>query len=160
MLIMRCCRWDGRLRGWSMQAWHRDGCESCGQGQDASAWPCTYCTPPVLVPSNWKTRPSQHMSGVERAVNNNTTRNRGGFCHGDDQDQQQLSIGSSIRPGTTAPPAVLVTDMSDGSSRLQGRDDGPNAYLNPPDVEPLKRKPAAAFGSTELALRGGHGEAR
>jgi hypothetical protein len=91
---------------------------------------------------------------------NNTTRNRGGFCHGDDQDQQQLSIGGSIRRGTAVPPAVLVADMSDGFLRLQGRDEGPSVYLTPPELEPLKRKPAAAFGSIELALRGGHGEAR
>jgi hypothetical protein len=106
-----------------------------------------------------ETRPGQHTSGVERAVSN-TTRNRGGLWHGDDQDQQQLSIVGSIRRGTAAPPAVLVADMGEGPLRLQNRDDGPSAYLNPPDVEPLTRKPAVRSASTELALRGGHGEAR
>jgi hypothetical protein len=97
----------------------------------------------------------QHTSGVERAVSN-TTRNRSGFCPGDDQDQQQLSI----RRGTAAPPAVLVADRGDGSLRVQGRDDEPGASLNPAEVVPIRRTMTAAFGSTELALRGGQGEAR
>jgi hypothetical protein len=101
----------------------------------------------------------QHMSGVERAVSN-TTRTRGGFCPGDDQGQQQLSIGGSIRPGGAAPPVVLVADRGDGSLRVQGRDDGPGASLNPAEVVPLRRTMTAAFGSTELALRGDQGEAR
>ena len=97
----------------------------------------------------------QHTSGVERAVSN-TTPDRGGFCHGDDQDQQQLSI----RRGTAAPPAVLVADRGDGSLRLQDRDDGPGAFLNLAEVVPLRRTLTAAFDSAELALRGGQGEAR
>jgi hypothetical protein len=90
----------------------------------------------------------------------NTTHNKSGFCHGDDRDQQQLSIGGSVRPGTAVLPAVLVADMSDGSLFFQGRDDGPRASLNPPDAMPLTRKLAAAFSSTERAPRRGQGEAR
>jgi len=101
----------------------------------------------------------QRTSGVERAVSN-ATRNRGGFCPGDDQDRQQLSIGGSIRPGGAAPPVVLVADRGDGSLRVQGRDDGPGASLNPAEVVPLRRTRTVAFGSTELALRGGQGGVR
>jgi hypothetical protein len=97
----------------------------------------------------------QHTSGVEQAVSNRI-RTRGEFCHGDDQGQQQLSI----RRGTAAPPVVLVADRGDGSLRVQGRDDGPGASLNPAEVVPLRRTMTAAFGSSELALRGGQGEAR
>jgi hypothetical protein len=87
------------------------------------------------------------------------TRNRGGFCHGDDQDQQ-LSIGGSIRSAPAAPLAVLVADMGDGSLFLQGRNDEPRVYLNPPEALPLRRELTAAFGRTELAPRRGQGEAR
>jgi hypothetical protein len=86
----------------------------------------------------------------------NRTRTRGGFCHGDDQDQQQLSI----RRGTAAPPAVLVADRGDGSLLPQDRDDEPGAFLNLAEVVPLRRTMTAAFGTSELALRGGQGEAR
>jgi hypothetical protein len=141
-----------------MQAWHRDGCESCGQGQDASHSARTYCNPPVSVPSNGKTRTKQHTSGVERAVSN-TARNRGGFCHDDDQDQQQLRIGGSIWSGTAAPPTVLVVDMGNGSLLPQGRNDEPRASLNPPDAMPLRRKLTAALGRTELTPHNGQGEA-
>lgn len=97
----------------------------------------------------------QRTSGVERAVSN-TTRNRGGFCLGDDQDQQQLSI----RRGTAAPPAALVADRGDGSLLLQDRDGRPGAFLNLAEVVPLRRTMTAAFGSPELARRGDQGEDR
>lgn len=70
----------------------------------------------------------------------------------------QLSIGRSLRPGTGVPPRVLVADMGDGSLLLQGWRDGPSAHLNPADAVPLRRELAAAFGSTELAVRGDRGE--
>jgi hypothetical protein len=57
-------------------------------------------------------------------------------------------------------PRCFVADRGDGSLRVQGRDDEPGASLNPAEVVPLKRTLTAAFGSTELALRGGQGEAR
>lgn len=104
-----------------------------------------------------ETRCRQHMSGVEQTVST-TTRTRGGFCHGDDQDQQQLRIGGSIRPVTVVGPAVLIAGMG-GSLFLQGRDEGPSASLNSPGTVPLKRMPGAALGSTELAPFRGLGEA-
>ncbi|MGH3900714.1 MAG: hypothetical protein ACRDTA_21200 [Pseudonocardiaceae bacterium] len=43
--------------------------------------------------------------------------------HGDGQHQQQLGSGRSIRPGTAAPPTMLVADIGDGFR--QGWRDGP-----------------------------------
>jgi hypothetical protein len=122
---------------------------------------CLPLRPHVLQPARLgalqlETRTRQHTSGVERAVRN-TTRNRDGFCHGDDQ-HQQLSIGGNIWPAPAAPPAVLVTDIGNGSLYLQGQNNEISASLNPPDAMPLSRKLTAAFGRTELAP--GQGEAR
>ncbi|MCA1709690.1 MAG: hypothetical protein LC808_43010 [Actinobacteria bacterium] len=86
----------------------------------------------------------------------NMTRDRGGFCHGDDQDQQQLRIGGSVLPAMSVGLVVLIVGMGDRSLFVQGRDDGPSAS---PDAVPLTRKLGAAFGSTELASRRGPGEA-
>ncbi len=73
-------------------------------------------------------------------------------CRGDGQDQQQHSIGRSIRPGTAVPPAVFLADMCDCGLFLQGWRDGPSAYISPFDAIPLRRELAAAFGSAEPAL--------
>lgn len=88
-----------------------------------------------------------------------------GGLAGRDTDEQRdgngqppkLGIGRSLRPGTAVPSTVLVGDMGDGSLFLQGWRDGPSAYLSPADAVPLKRELAAAFGSTQLALRGDQG---
>ncbi len=69
------------------------------------------------------------------------------------------SIGRSLRPGTAVPPTVLGADMGDGSLFLPGWRDGPSACLSPAGAVALTRELAAAFGSTELALRADHGEA-
>jgi hypothetical protein len=85
MSIMRCCRWDGRLRGGKhvdMAPGRVQGVRS-GPGSPPTS-PRVYCTPPVSVSSTLEARPSQHTSGVERAVSN-TIRHRGGFRHGDDR---------------------------------------------------------------------------
>ena len=90
----------------------------------------------------------------------NLTCDRGGFCHADDQGQQQLHIGGSVGPATRVGPAVLVAGSGDGSLFFPGRDDGPSASLNLPDAVLLTQKLAAALGSAELASRRGPGEAR
>ena len=71
--------------------------------------------------------------------------------HGDDQDQQQLGIGRSLRPGTATVPVVLMadTDLPDGSS----------AYLSLGDVVQLRRELAAVFGRSDSTLSRGQGEA-
>lgn len=77
---------------------------------------------------------------------------------GDGQDQQQHGIKRSIRPGTVAPPTVLVADMGDGSLLLEGWPDGPSAYLSPSDALPLRRELTRAFGSAVLRPSGERGE--
>lgn len=64
----------------------------------------------------------------------------------------------SIRPCTTVPPTVLVTELDNGAMILHGRPDGPRVYLSPADAIPLRRELAAAFERTELAQRSRQGE--
>jgi hypothetical protein len=54
--------------------------------------------------------------------------------------------------GITVPPTVLVTELDDGALVVQGRPDGPRAYLNSADAAPLKRELAATFQPTKLRL--------
>jgi hypothetical protein len=64
------------------------------------------------------------------------------------QNQEPQSYtGRSIRPATTVPPTVLVTELDNGALILQGRPDGPRLYLNPADAIPLRFELARAFGS-------------
>ncbi|MBV9140860.1 MAG: hypothetical protein JO115_08070 [Pseudonocardiales bacterium] len=72
----------------------------------------------------------------------------------------QRGIGLSLRPGTSVPPRVLVSDLGDGSLLLQGWRDGPSAHLNPADAVPLRRELAAAFECPELAVHGDQDDAR
>lgn len=80
--------------------------------------------------------------------------------HGEDQGKSRwCGIGSSVRPGTAVRGPVLVADMGDGSLSLHWQD-GPSAYLSRAGAASLRWELAAAFDSTELALRGNLGEVR
>lgn len=71
--------------------------------------------------------------------------------HGDDQDQQHLVIGRSLRPGPATVPVVLMAGMD--------QPDGPSAYLSLADVVLLKRELAAAFGRSDFTPSSRQGEA-
>jgi hypothetical protein len=82
-------------------------------------------------------------------------------CHGNGQaDQLQRGVGRSIRPRTTVPPTVLMTELDTGTLILQGRPDGPRVHLCPAEAVPLRRELAAAFRRTQLELRGDQDDAR
>lgn len=71
-------------------------------------------------------------------------------CHGNGQtDQLQRSVGRSVRPGTTVPSTVLITELDNGTLIAQGRPDGPRLHRSPADAMPLRRELAAAFGRTK-----------
>lgn len=65
------------------------------------------------------------------------------------QNKQQHGIGRNIRPSTAVPPTVLVADMGDGPLFLQGRRDGPSAYLSLADAVALRQELTADFVSTD-----------
>ena len=90
---------------------------------------------------------------------NHAGQNTDDVRHGVDQDHQHHGIGRSIRPGTAVPDTVFITRMGNGALLLHGWRDGPSTYLSPSDTIPLRRQPAAAFGSTALALSDVPGEA-
>lgn len=79
---------------------------------------------------------------------------------GDGMGEQLRGIGRSLRAGIAIPPTVLVTQLDTGELVLQGRPDGPRAYLSPADAMPLKQELAAAFERTEQVVQIDHGEAR
>ena len=89
-----------------------------------------------------------HRTGVSQRVEHDNspttdhdTTHQG---HGNDQAGQQ----HDAQRGTT----VLVTELDDGALVVQGRPDGPRAYLNSADAAPLKRELAATFQPTKLRL--------
>lgn len=57
-------------------------------------------------------------------------------------------IGQGVRPATTVPPTVLMTELDDGMLMLQGRPDGPRVWLKPAEAIPLRYERARAFGSS------------
>jgi hypothetical protein len=59
-------------------------------------------------------------------------------------DQLQRGVGRSVRPCTTMPPTVLMTELDNGTLILQGRPDGPRVSLSPADAVPLRRELAIA----------------
>lgn len=63
-----------------------------------------------------------------------------------------------ILSGRTMPPTILVTQLDTGALVIQGRPDGPHAYLHPDDAVPLKRELAAAFEYTEQVAPSNDGE--
>ena len=74
-------------------------------------------------------------------------------------DQRDTVYG--ILPRTGMPPTVLMTELNDGTLVLQGRPDGPRAYLEQAEAIPLKRELTAAFERTRLAAAGDdQGDAR
>lgn len=83
------------------------------------------------------------------------------FRHCDDYGQSPASpgIGRSIRPGTAAPPTVLISEMGDGALYLAGWRAGPSAYLVAADATGLRQELARAFGSEDIAARTDHGGA-
>lgn len=73
---------------------------------------------------------------------------------GRDTESQRHGNGRSeqldgTERSTTVPPTVLVTELDNGTLVLQGRPDGPRAYLSLADAAPLKRELAVAFRRTE-----------
>lgn len=76
--------------------------------------------------------------------------------HGDDQDQEHHGIGRSIHPGTAVPGTVLGARRCAGLL-LQGRRDGPSAYLSPHDALPLRPELAVAVGGRQPVRRGDQG---
>jgi hypothetical protein len=85
----------------------------------------------------------------------------GGGCVRQHQSQEPPSgAGRSIRPSTTVPPTVLMTELDNGALILQGRPDGPRVRMSLADAMPLRRELAAAFGRAEPALRNGQSETR
>lgn len=74
--------------------------------------------------------------------------------------EQPRGIGRSLRAGIAIPPTVLVTQLDTGELVLQGRPDGPRAYLSPADAMPLKQQLAAAFERAEQVAQRDQGEAR
>jgi hypothetical protein len=81
--------------------------------------------------------------------------------HGNGQADQQAATEHRIRPGTTMPSTVLITELDNGTLILQGRPDGPRVWLSPDEAVPLKRELVAAFGRTALTATGdGQGKAR
>lgn len=80
--------------------------------------------------------------------------------HGDGQDhQQQLGIRIGIRPKMPMLPTVLVTELDNGTLIVQGRPDGPRAYLSPAEAVSLRPELARAFGRPDLTPSGSQGEA-
>lgn len=57
-------------------------------------------------------------------------------------------------------PAVLVTKLDTGALVIEGRPDGPRAYLDPDDAAPLKQELAAAFECAEQPVPGNDSETR
>lgn len=69
-------------------------------------------------------------------------------------------IGHGVRPATTVPPTVLMTELDDGMLMLQGRPDGPRVWLKPAEAIPLRYELARAFGSSAaFATRNDEGDA-
>ena len=64
----------------------------------------------------------------------------------DGDEDSQVGLGRSIRPGAPVPPTVLVADMGGGTLLLQGWRDGPAAYVCAADAGPLRHALAVAFG--------------
>jgi hypothetical protein len=82
------------------------------------------------------------------------------FRHCDDCGQPASpGIGHSIRPGTAAPPTVLISEMGDGALYLAGWRAGPSAFLVAADATGLRRELARAFGGEDVAVRTDHGGA-
>ena len=79
-----------------------------------------------------------------------------GRVHGDGVDKAQCRVV----PGTAMPPTVLVTELDTGALVIQGRPDGPRAYLHPDDAVRLKQELAAAFECAEQVVQNNDGEAR
>jgi hypothetical protein len=99
---------------------------------------------------------------VEQAASQNIENCRNG---GDSMKQYQSQgppsgVGRSIRPSTTVPPTVLMTELDSGALILQGRPDGPRVRLSQADAVPLRRELTAAFRRTELELCGDQDDAR
>ena len=83
-------------------------------------------------------------------------------CAGRDIDNQHHGNGQAhdTERSITVPPAVLLTELDNGTLILQGRPDGPRAYLNRAAAIPLRREPAAAFKCTEPRPRDDQDDAR
>ncbi|MGH3669105.1 MAG: hypothetical protein ACRDSH_00495 [Pseudonocardiaceae bacterium] len=64
-----------------------------------------------------------------------------------------------VLSGKTMSPTVLVTELDTGALVIQGRPDGPRAYLHPDDAVPLKQELAAAFERAEKVVQNNGGEA-
>lgn len=80
--------------------------------------------------------------------------------HGDSQDQQQLGIGRSIRPGAPCPETILVAVMTDGSYLLVGYPRGElTTFIAAQDAGSLREALAEAFGHStdEVVSRNGNG---
>lgn len=73
-------------------------------------------------------------------------------CGGGSGEPASSSAERSIRPGTTVPAVVVVSDVGDGSLLLEAWRGGPSAYLSPADAVPLKRQLAVAFGGPNRAI--------
>ncbi len=117
------------------------------------------------VPRSWvpSTRRYAAQTGLEHVEHedNRPSRDFEWFRRVDDNGVQTLrGISRSIRPGTAVPPTVLVSDMGNGILVIEGWREGPSTYLCSTDAAPLRRELVRAFGSTDLTLSGGQGEAR
>lgn len=82
-------------------------------------------------------------------------------CQGNDQaDRSPRGTGLSIRPATTVPPTVLMTELDNGTLILQGRPDGPRVWLEPAEARPLRYELVRAFnGSAAFTTRNDEGDA-
>ena len=73
--------------------------------------------------------------------------------YGNDLSEHLRDTRRSIRPGIAVPHTVLLTELDNGSLILQGRPNGPRAYLSPAKAIPLRRELVAAFRRTEMGPR-------
>ncbi len=85
---------------------------------------------------------------VEQAGSQGTESRHDGDGTRQRESQALPNTGRGIRPTTTVPPTVLMTELDNGTLILQGRPDGPRVSLNPADTMPLRYELARAFGST------------
>lgn len=105
-----------------------------------------------MLVSSPDTVPAQ-CSSILGAVQATKPRRRGAnavHSEGNQVGQATWSDHHGNGQSMTTPSTMLITELDSGALVLQGRPDGPRAYLSPADAAPLKRELAAAFERTEL----------